>query len=339
VEGIWNLLCGDSSLVENCTFIDAGVDAITTWGDHIIIRNCLFASEFRWTVYPYVDLVDFSGVLEENVFANLNLQAPTIDLKANCEADVIMRNNVFYDCNSVSNSGYARPLMYVHCDSLLSQPYVLSENVMYACTTWGYATGILAEGRGYFERNRLYDLVPSWDSTLPAIKLQSGDSMVFRENLFYHNDFAMDNWVVGVADARWNWWGDTSGPFAETNPEGLGDSVGANILFDPWYPDTSFLSVPGLGQPLPKEFVFEAYPNPFNSTVTLNLIPPEVMMVRVELFDVLGRKVKDIWSGPLGFQKQIVFDGNQLASGIYFARVWQPIGNRTVALKKLMLLK
>ena len=93
------------------------------------------------------------------------------------------------------------------------------------------------------------------------------------------------------------------------------------------------------GKPLPDKFILEAYPNPFNNTVTLKLIPPEVMIVRVELFDILGRRVKEIWSGPLAYEKQITFDAANLSSGIYFARVWQPIGNRPRALQKIVLLK
>ncbi|MCG8347899.1 MAG: hypothetical protein MI924_08990, partial [Chloroflexales bacterium] len=36
-------------------------------------------------------------------------------------------------------------------------------------------------------------------------------------------------------DMRNNWWGDASGPYdPEFNPEGRGDSVGDNILYEPW---------------------------------------------------------------------------------------------------------
>jgi hypothetical protein len=141
-------------------------------------------------------------------------------------------------------------------------------------------------------------------------------------------------------DAKSNWWGDASGPYHPTlNPNGLGDEVGNNISFIPWSTDTLFQSVPCLGKPLPESFVLDAYPNPFNNTVTLRLIPNEAMIIKVELFDILGRKVKELWSGPLAFEKRITFDGSNLSSGIYFVRVWQPIGYRPVALKELVLLK
>jgi hypothetical protein len=39
----------------------------------------------------------------------------------------------------------------------------------------------------------------------------------------------------GTVDARWNWWGDATGPFhASLNPGGRGDHVSDRVLFDPW---------------------------------------------------------------------------------------------------------
>jgi hypothetical protein len=111
------------------------------------------------------------------------------------------------------------------------------------------------------------------------------------------------------------------------------------VLFDPWSPDTNFLSVTGLGKPLPKEFTLEAFPNPFNNAITLKLIPPAAMIVRVELFDVLGRRVREIWRGPLAFQKDLTFDASALASGIYFARVTDVIDRKPLAMAKVVLLK
>jgi parallel beta-helix repeat protein len=38
-----------------------------------------------------------------------------------------------------------------------------------------------------------------------------------------------------IADARYNWWGDASGPYHPTlNPSGLGDTVSDYVDFDPW---------------------------------------------------------------------------------------------------------
>jgi hypothetical protein len=171
----------------------------------------------------------------------------------------------------------------------------------------------------------------------PGFSSPSGE---FRFNQFEMGDYAVGSHYGYGADARWNWWGHTSGPFNLVhNPMGQGARVDDPVLFDPWSPDTNFLSVPGLGKPLPQEFILEAYPNPFNSTVHLTLIPSEVQIVKVELFDLLGRKIKEIWHGPLAFQKDLTLDASALASGIYFARVTDVIDRKPLAMTKLVLLK
>jgi hypothetical protein len=52
-----------------------------------------------------------------------------------------------------------------------------------------------------------------------------------------------------LLDARFNWWGDASGPYhAVLNPGGLGDSVSDDVSFAPWYdaayPDGDLTSAP-----------------------------------------------------------------------------------------------
>jgi len=39
-------------------------------------------------------------------------------------------------------------------------------------------------------------------------------------------------------DAKNNWWGDTTGPYYSTNPNGQGDTVSDNVDFDPWCSDS-----------------------------------------------------------------------------------------------------
>jgi hypothetical protein len=163
-----------------------------------------------------------------------------------------------------------------------------------------------------------------------------------RDNLLYDNGFAADG--NSLLDARWNWWGDSTGPYHSTrNSQGQGEEVQGDLLFDPWYPDTSFISdtsaYADFFAPLPAEFVFYAYPNPFNGIVHFTLTPADVQLVNVKLFDVLGREVAEVWRGPLAFRKEISFDASQLSSGIYFARVTDTISRKQMAMRKLVLMK
>jgi hypothetical protein len=61
----------------------------------------------------------------------------------------------------------------------------------------------------------------------PGIKIQY--------NNIVGNTIGMDNTVGPTsAEARYNWWGDATGPYHSTNPGGLGNPVSDNVNFSPW---------------------------------------------------------------------------------------------------------
>jgi hypothetical protein len=64
-------------------------------------------------------------------------------------------------------------------------------------------------------------------------------------------------------------------------------------------------------------------PHPIRSASTLSLITKESQPVRVELFDLLGRRVAMLLDGDLtgGREQEIRVDGDGLANGVYFIRV------------------
>lgn len=59
---------------------------------------------------------------------------------------------------------------------------------------------------------------------------------LFRNNSIHDNgEEGVANWNAPALDARYNWWGDATGPYhAKTNPGGAGENVGDNVLFYPW---------------------------------------------------------------------------------------------------------
>ena len=338
--GAWQLVCGAFSNIDNCVFVNAALTSVTNWGQPVTIRNCVFTEIDDSTSYAYVDLSEFSGEFKNNLFAGLRLRDIGLQIGADCTGEVVIQDNTFFNCHRVNLPGAPGPLVHLRCDTMGTAGYLFEHNLIYACTTSGVSKGLWAENRGLVYQNHVHDLIGAFGSLAPAVYAQNSDSMLFRENIFYHNGRAMNVEQSEIVDARWNYWGDATGPHHESeNPEGLGDTVLGAVIVDPWYSDTSFLDLSDVHAPLPDHFELDAYPNPFNSTVTLKLIPPEAMIVSVELFDVLGRKVQEIWDGPIAFEKRITFDGSRLASGIYFARTWQPIGNRPLALTKLVLMK
>ena len=69
-------------------------------------------------------------------------------------------------------------------------------------------------------------------------------------------------------------------------------------------------------------YLSEAYPNPFNPTTTLRLGVPADQLVRVDVFDALGKRVAILYDDVLGADivKQLRFDAKNLPSGLYFVR-------------------
>ncbi|KPQ00943.1 MAG: extracellular concanavalin A-like lectin/glucanase [Bacteroidetes bacterium HLUCCA01] len=80
------------------------------------------------------------------------------------------------------------------------------------------------------------------------------------------------------------------------------------------------------------------YPNPFNPSTTINYALPEVSSVRLDVFDVMGRRVAALVNNDqhaAGYHT-VSFDGSRLASGVYVYRL--QTGN-TVITRKLTLVK
>jgi subtilisin family serine protease len=85
---------------------------------------------------------------------------------------------------------------------------------------------------------------------------------------------------------------------------------------------------------VPDEFALEGtFPNPFRQVATMKMDLPEAANVTVEIYDVLGRKVRTAYSGEMsaGTGRTVRIDGSTLSSGTYFyrTRVEMESGTRT----------
>lgn len=89
-------------------------------------------------------------------------------------------------------------------------------------------------------------------------------------------------------------------------------------------------------QPLPDNFVISAYPNPFNSTISITLDVPLQQEVKLALYDLLGREVAVIHRGRLNSTTLSYTTPASLASGIYFLRA---ASANQAAMQKIVLLK
>ncbi len=109
------------------------------------------------------------------------------------------------------------------------------------------------------------------------------------------------------------------------------------------YGDTSTVEAVLQSPHLPKAYsLSQNYPNPFNPTTVIRFVVPsspkgQAGFVSLIVYDVLGRKVATLVDGPESAgQHTVVFNGSNLASGVYIYRI--RAGNFT-ATRKMLLLK
>jgi hypothetical protein len=97
------------------------------------------------------------------------------------------------------------------------------------------------------------------------------------------------------------------------------------------------------GKRVSREYeLMQNYPNPFNPVTTIRYVLPEESEVRVRVYDMLGRLVKELVGGVRqgAGVYEVRFEGSGLGSGVYVYRL-EAVGSRGryVASKKMVLMK
>lgn len=112
-------------------------------------------------------------------------------------------------------------------------------------------------------------------------------------------------------------------------------------------PNANAIEVSGIS-PLPRAFALEQnYPNPFNAATVITFSLDEASAARIDtrldIFNVLGQKIKTLHDGELPAQGSFSFtwdgtdnDNNGVASGVYFYRLTMGDKNES---RKMVLLK
>ncbi len=329
----------DSSRVADCRFTDSQSYLLRLLGRGLEVSNNHFGPTGPCWVMAVLITATGGCEIQGNVFDSCQSHPAQLVLHIDCEVAVQpfieISGNLFAD-NSSPGQGLGG--IDVNCmDEYLGSGDVLIENNIFfhnhSTTPLGNCIRTPFPARIF--ANRIVQCTPD---SFPDIStgFEAYDTLLLRNNLFEPEGFA----VSVIADARWNWWGHPTGPYnRDFNPAGQGGEISNAVLFEPWYPDTSFLETPLRTEPGVASYALRAFPNPFNASVTLKLEIPEPGIFKIELFDLLGRRVKELFVGPVAYEKTIHFDGGELASGIFYARAWQTTHNRPVATTKLVLMK
>ncbi|MEO0210823.1 MAG: C25 family cysteine peptidase [candidate division WOR-3 bacterium] len=122
-----------------------------------------------------------------------------------------------------------------------------------------------------------------------------------------------------------------------------GSSSWPSPRHDPWntgfrefvLPDAKALAS-GQNDDRPNLALYSPYPNPFRNETLISYSLPDESHVSLRLYDVSGRRVKEIVSGKEepGFHALVV-DTRDLASGVYFLRLDHPKGRFTKKITKI----
>ncbi len=87
--------------------------------------------------------------------------------------------------------------------------------------------------------------------------------------------------------------------------------------------------------------LYQNYPNPFNPTTKIAYDLPKDSKVKLVIYDILGREMKTLVNNEFRSAGKYIteFNGSNMASGIYFARILVNEGKDFMAVKKMVLLK
>lgn len=86
-----------------------------------------------------------------------------------------------------------------------------------------------------------------------------------------------------------------------------------------------------------RDFSLSSNPNPFNPSTTISFSLPEAGMVRLSVYDVVGREVAQLVNERKeAGRHSVTFNGNSLGSGMYFCRLE---AGKNVVVSKILLMK
>ncbi len=166
-------------------------------------------------------------------------------------------------------------------------------------------------------------------------------NVIFRNVIAESNGYAAFQGLLSSPPSflPFNYWGDSSGPYhAIENESGLGDSVEYLVSVTPWYSDSSFNEQNiRVRSAQPSSFVLGfPYPNPFNSSVTIEYAVTREQAIRLVVYDILGRRVETLLDERQGVGvHNILWNAEGMASGVYFARLSS--GNLAQTVKLLLM--
>jgi len=347
-EGVFLVRAYSNSRITNCDFVcsESGNDFLSLSGSDIQVTSCHFGPCF--TAFPVLRVSTLGNVNIENcVFEMIDRASQLILVTMDCPGPpgipITIRDNVFRDYHGVSPAVGTSAIAMI-CQAPPAGDFGVIENNVFQDGSGNTPAGVSLAGSVVCSWNTFDSLNSANHADVTVNRAGSGDTLLARNNLFLPPGLAAST-SGSVFDARWNWWGDSTGPYnAQENPEGEGAEVGFGVEFIPWltsHPDsisdTSEVASEEPASLLANKFSLTAYPNPFNAVTELEIEVARAGEYEVELYDVTGRLVATLYAGRIERSRMVRVDASPFASGVYFARLTGNSGAKATA--KMLLLK
>jgi len=339
-EGFISPLVGtNQSFLESCTFTgNPGRYLLNAYGGPHTIVNCTFGPIITADFDHAIALSNGTLTFSNNTITDCLYGSHVIVIQSDVGDSVEICDNTFIRCQSIPGQLGAVGVIDVYTTGVSEHGPLICDNTFTECSGNRYADDIslgpfspaILSGNHFVGDNLngvpSIAMSPNFSQPTPAI---------LRDNYFENCGYALSG--IGSADARFNYWGSNSGPYHETlNPFGEGDTITGDVPFIPWLIDSTVAT--NASPPLPENSNLHGYPNPFNSTVTIEYALAREQDVTLEIYDVLGRQVETLLSERQSVGVHSVrWVADSFASGLYFAKLTALAGASQAV--KLLLMK
>jgi len=210
-----------------------------------------------------------------------------------------------------------------YTDNSFLAKYDANSNCLWAKQSSGtpvtnYGLSLDKNGNCYITGNFFYG-----EADFGNLKLENNN--LYAENIFVTKYNANGSPVWAIADTGNGGYCYSSSSDANGNLFITGDGIGGfgSFVFNGGFlakisnPVTAVREVKSSA---PQNFYLsQNYPNPFNPSTSINYNLPFNSIVKIEVFNILGEKVRDLFNGQkTAGNYKVNFNANTLSSGVYF---------------------
>jgi subtilisin-like proprotein convertase family protein len=129
-----------------------------------------------------------------------------------------------------------------------------------------------------------------------------------------------------------------NGTWVLTITDGAATNTGTLLGWGIRFNNTLIVGSQNISSTIPGDFnLHQNYPNPFNPVTKIKFEVPSTELVKIAVFDILGREIKTVVNSKLSSGiYEYEFDGSSLSSGVYFYKMQAGKFNDV---KKMMIIK